>query len=130
MFSCCLALSSASVTASRPCHVSSPRHLERSVWISRSTLSCLFHPKVYRTYPAGATGTGKTHIATALGRRPSITSLRLRFFSSSTRRTRSKTEKGNGPAGSPNVCAIDLVVLDELGYLPFAQAGGQLLSTC
>ncbi|WP_456779909.1 helix-turn-helix domain-containing protein [Bradyrhizobium sp. USDA 3315] len=55
VFSCCLALSSASVTASRPCHVSSPRHLERSVRISRSTLSCLFHPKVYGTYPAGAT---------------------------------------------------------------------------
>jgi DNA replication protein DnaC len=25
------------------------------------------------------------------------------------------------------LCRMDLVVLDELGYLPFAQAGGQLL---
>ena len=37
----------------RPCHVSSPRRVERSVRISRSTLSCRFHPKAYVTYLAG-----------------------------------------------------------------------------
>jgi hypothetical protein len=41
----CLALSFASVTPSRPCHVSSPRHVERSMRISRTTLPCLFRPK-------------------------------------------------------------------------------------
>jgi hypothetical protein len=51
----CLALSFASVTASRPCHVSSPRLVERSIQISRTALSCLLRPKAYRTYPAGAT---------------------------------------------------------------------------
>ena len=50
-----LELMSASVTPSRPCHVSSPRHVERSVRISRTTLSCLLRPKAYGTYPAGAT---------------------------------------------------------------------------
>ena len=50
-----LALSFASVTLSRPCHVSSPRHVERSMRISRTTLSCLLHSKVYGTYLAGAT---------------------------------------------------------------------------
>ena len=25
------------------------------------------------------------------------------------------------------LCRVDLVIIDELGYLPFAQAGGQLL---
>src|SRR5215510_3143630 len=36
-------------------HVSSPRHVERSVWISLTTLTCLLHAKVYETYLAGAT---------------------------------------------------------------------------
>ena len=39
----------------RPHHVSSPRHVERSVRISRTTLSCLLRAKAYGTYPAGAT---------------------------------------------------------------------------
>src|SRR5262249_61611644 len=36
-------------------HVSSPRHVERSVWFSLTTLTCLLLAKVYGTYPAGAT---------------------------------------------------------------------------
>src|SRR5258706_16014173 len=55
LYSLFLALSFASVTLSRPCHVSSPRHVERSVRISRTALSCLLHLNGYGTYPAGAT---------------------------------------------------------------------------
>jgi hypothetical protein len=55
LYSLFLALSFASVTLSRPCHVSSPRHVERSVRISRTALSCLLHLKGYGTYRAGAT---------------------------------------------------------------------------
>src|SRR5215471_581351 len=36
-------------------YVSSPRHVERSVWISLTTLTCLLRIKGYGTYPAGAT---------------------------------------------------------------------------
>ena len=36
-------------------YVSSPRHVERSVRISRTTLTCLLRLKGYGTYPAGAT---------------------------------------------------------------------------
>jgi hypothetical protein len=36
-------------------YVSSPRHVERSVWISLTTLTCLLRIKGYVTYPAGAT---------------------------------------------------------------------------
>src|SRR5215467_3404984 len=53
LFSPFLALSFASVTLSRPCHVSSPRHVERSVRISRTALSCLLHLKGYGTYLLG-----------------------------------------------------------------------------
>src|SRR6516162_673667 len=38
-----------------PCHVSSPRHVERSVRISRTALPHLLHGEAYWTYPAGAT---------------------------------------------------------------------------
>src|SRR5271165_4688230 len=41
--------------ASRPSHVSSPRHIERNMRISRIALSHLLHVEVYGTYPAGAT---------------------------------------------------------------------------
>ena len=54
LYSLFLALSFASVTLSRPCHVSSPRHVERSVRISRTALSCLLCLKGYGTYRAGA----------------------------------------------------------------------------
>jgi hypothetical protein len=36
-------------------HVSSPRHIERSVRISRTTLTCLLRAKAYETYPAERT---------------------------------------------------------------------------
>src|SRR5208337_5596789 len=58
---CWLALSVASVTPSRPCHVSSPRLVERSMRISRTALSCLLRLKDYGAYPAGAAfGAGRT----------------------------------------------------------------------
>src|SRR5262245_46203812 len=57
------------VTASRPCHVSSPRHVERSVQISRTTLTCLLHAKVYFApaglSPAEHTSLYWTHFRTA-----------------------------------------------------------------
>ena len=52
---CCLALSSASVPLSRPCHVSSPLHVARNVRISRIARPHLLHANAYGTYPAGAT---------------------------------------------------------------------------
>src|SRR5271154_4680282 len=50
-----LALSSASVSVSRPHHVSCPRHVERSLRISRTALPHLLRAEGYGTYPAGAT---------------------------------------------------------------------------
>src|SRR6516162_5056851 len=52
----------------------------------------------------GGTGTGKTHLAIAIARSCIRSGARGRFYN-----------------------VVDLVILDELGYLPFAQAGGQLL---
>jgi DNA replication protein DnaC len=78
----------------------------------------------------GGTGTGKTHLATALGV-SGIThwGKRVRFFSTVDLVNALEQEKAAGKAGRLALALIrmDLVILDELGYLPFSQAGGALL---
>ncbi len=72
-------------------------------------------------------GTGKTHVATALG--ISGLSQRVRFYSTVDFVNALEQVKGQGRAGriAMSLGRMDLVVLDELGYLPFSQAGGALL---
>lgn len=78
----------------------------------------------------GGTGTGKTHLATALGVN-GITrhGRRVRFFSTVDLVNALEQEKAAGKAGklALSLMRVDLVILDELGYLPFSQAGGALL---
>ena len=78
----------------------------------------------------GGTGTGKTHLATALGV-AGITkqNKRVRFYSTVDLVNLLEQEKAAGKAGKLAfaLMRMDLVILDELGYLPFSQAGGALL---
>ena len=78
----------------------------------------------------GGTGTGKTHLSTALGV-SGITqhSKRVRFYSTVDLVNLLEQEKAAGKAGrlAFSLMRMDLVILDELGYLPFSQAGGALL---
>ena len=78
----------------------------------------------------GGTGTGKTHLATALGV-AGITqkAKRVRFYSTVDLVNLLEQEKAAGKAGKLAfaLMRMDLVILDELGYLPFSQAGGALL---
>ncbi len=78
----------------------------------------------------GGPGTGKTHLATALGV-SGITrhGKRVRFFSTVDLVNALEREKAQGKAGriALSLLRLDLVILDELGYLPFSQAGGALL---
>jgi DNA replication protein DnaC len=78
----------------------------------------------------GGPGTGKTHLATALG----ISGLthhskRVRFYSTVDLVNALEHEKAKGIPGriALSLMRMDLVILDELGYLPFSQAGGALL---
>ena len=78
----------------------------------------------------GGPGTGKTHIATALG----IQAIeqhrqRVRFFSTVELVNALEQEKSQGKAGqlAHRLVHTDLVILDELGYLPFSSSGGSLL---
>ena len=78
----------------------------------------------------GGPGTGKTHLATAMGveaiqqhRR------RVRFLPTVELVNTLEQEKALGKQGqlAYRLTHVDLVILDELGYLPFSQAGGALL---
>jgi DNA replication protein DnaC len=76
------------------------------------------------------TGTGKTHLATALG----VSAIqqhgkRVRFYSTVDLVNMLEHEKSAGKQGrlATSLMHIDLVILDELGYLPFSQAGSALL---
>ena len=79
----------------------------------------------------GGTGTGKTHIAVGIARACIRGGARGRFFNVVDLVNKFEAEARAGRQGriADHLCRMDLVVLDELGYLPFAQAGGQLLFT-
>ena len=77
----------------------------------------------------GGTGTGKTHLAISIARSCIRAGARGRFFTTVDLVNRLETEARSGRQGrlADYLTRLDFVILDELGYLPFAQAGGQLL---
>jgi len=77
----------------------------------------------------GGTGTGKTHLAIAIGRACIRAGARGRFFNTVDLVNKLEAEARSGRQGriADLLTRIDFVILDELGYLPFAQSGGQLL---
>jgi DNA replication protein DnaC len=83
----------------------------------------------------GGTGTGKSHLAIAIARSCIRAGARGRFYNvvdlvnrleTGLTATRSNRTGRQGKIAD-RLTRLDLVILDELGYLPFAQAGGQLL---
>jgi DNA replication protein DnaC len=77
----------------------------------------------------GGTGTGKTHLAVGIVRACIRGGARGRFFNVVDLVNKLDAEARDGRQGrtADLLCRLDFVVLDELGYLPFAQTGGQLL---
>jgi len=77
----------------------------------------------------GGTGTGKTHLSTALARQAIQQGKRARFYSVVDLVNQLDAEKREGKAGrlAARLLHQDAIVLDELGYLPFSQDGGALL---
>ena len=77
----------------------------------------------------GGTGTGKTHLAIAIARSCIRGGARGRFFNVVDLVNKLEAEGRAGRQGrmADSLCRMDFIVLDELGYLPFAQSGGQLL---
>jgi DNA replication protein DnaC len=78
----------------------------------------------------GGPGTGKTHIATALGiQAVEHHRKKVRFFSTVDLVNALEQEKSSNKAGqlAERLLRLDLIILDELGYLPFSASGGALL---
>ena len=77
----------------------------------------------------GGTGTGKSHIAIGITRSLIRAGKKARFFNTVdlVNSLEAEAKQGRGGRTADRLGRVDLVVLDELGYLPFAQSGGQLL---
>src|SRR5713226_9005942 len=77
----------------------------------------------------GGTGTGKSHLAIAIARACIRGGARGRFYTVVDLVNRLESEARGGRQGrlADYLTRLDFVALDELGYLPFAQTGGQLL---
>lgn len=77
----------------------------------------------------GGTGSGKTHLAISIASQAVRNNRKARFYNVVDLVNQLEQEKMIGKSGhlANRLQNIDVVVLDELGYLPFSQAGGALL---
>ncbi len=105
-------------------------HGEVNEALVRQLHRCEFLQDANNVVLVGGPGTGKTHIATALG----VQAIehhhrRVRFFSTVELVNALEEEKAQGKSGqmANRLAHVDLVILDELGYLPFSASGGALL---
>jgi len=91
--------------------------------------SAAFMETAHNLILVGGTGTGKTHLATALGVAAIHRGKRVRFYNAVDLVNQLEKEKQQGKAGNMarQLVQADAVILDELGYLPFPASGGALL---
>lgn len=88
-----------------------------------------FMEQAHNLILVGGTGTGKTHIATAIGVAAIHQGKRVRFYNAVDLVNQLEKEKQQGRAGNlaRQLTQTDAVIIDELGYLPFPASGGALL---
>jgi DNA replication protein DnaC len=88
-----------------------------------------FMDQAHNLILVGGTGTGKTHLATALAVSAIHQGKRSRFYNAVDLVNQLDKEKQLGKAGNlaKQLVLMDAVILDELGYLPFPESGGALL---
>ena len=102
-------------------HLSKPKVLElaRGEWIEQRSNVCLL----------GSPGTGKTHVATALGLAACRQGKRVRFFTAAALVTRLEEAQKQYQLDRLllQLDRADLLICDELGYLSFSRAGAELL---
>ncbi len=103
-------------------------HRSTSAWCAISRKAIFLAPQ-RNCVLAGGTGTGKSHLAMAIARSCIRAGKHGRFYNTVDLVTRLEAEARGGRQGriAEYLTRRDFVVLDELGYLPFAQTGGQLL---
>ena len=91
--------------------------------------SAAFMEAAHNLILVGGTGTGKSHLATAIGVAAIHQGKRVRFFNAVDLVNQLEREKSQGKVGNlaKQLCLVDAVILDELGYLPFPASSGALL---
>ena len=80
----------------------------------------------------GNSGTGKSHLATALAFQACCQGRAVKFFSTTSLVTQllERREEKLLSKFHRQLARLDLIVLDELGYVPFSKAGAELLFEC
>ena len=88
-----------------------------------------FTEEAHNLILVGGTGTGKTHIAIALGTTLINNGKKARFFNAVDLINALIKEQAEGNAGKiiRQLSALDCVIIDELGYIPFPKSGSALL---
>ena len=93
--------------------------LARGQWIQDTTNACFI----------GNAGTGKTHLSVALGQAACRVGKRVRFFTAAT--LVNQLEEAQKQYRLERMMSalekLDLLIVDELGYLSFSRAGAELL---
>jgi len=106
----------------------SAAHVDQALFDTLHTTA--FTEAAHNVVFIGGPGTGKTHLATALGvEAVQRYGKRVRFHATIELVNALEQEKAAGKAGqiAHRLMYADMLILDELGYLPFSQAGGALL---
>jgi DNA replication protein DnaC len=77
----------------------------------------------------GNSGTGKTHLATAIGIRACMEDMRVGFYRTAglVNKLLESREKGELDKFFKKLSKLDLIICDEWGYVPLDKVGGQLL---
>lgn len=91
--------------------------------------SCDFVKTARNIIAIGGTGTGKSHLAIAIAAKAVRKGYKARFFNLVDLANQLEREKLDSIAGrlAKQMEKVDILVLDELGYLPFSKNGGQLI---
>jgi DNA replication protein DnaC len=91
-------------------------------------MDCEFIQQKRNVIFVGGPGTGKTHLASAIGIKAASNGLRVRFWNVLDLVNKLELDKeSKAHKLTPQMIKHDVVILDELGYLPFSQKGGSLL---
>lgn len=101
-----------------------PAHIDQA---GLSSLSFLEHQE--NVVLIGSPGTGKTHLATGLGRKACEQGYEVRFFRVAhlVEQLETALKQDKLTAFRKRFEKVDLMLLDEMGYLPFSKAGSELL---